>query len=94
MKVVNLEIIESFMDKHADVSGQLKAWLYEVENASWSTPHDIKKRYNSVSILSDNRVIFNIKGNKYRIDTKISYNNDIVFVKRIGTHAEYSKWKF
>ncbi|MFC1502347.1 type II toxin-antitoxin system HigB family toxin [bacterium] len=93
MKVVNIEIIDSFIKKHADIKDQICAWLYEIKEAEWKTPHDIKKRYSSASFKGNNRVIFNIKGNKYRIEAKISYHMNIVFIKRIGTHAEYSKWR-
>jgi len=80
--------------QHADVAGQLSAWCSEVEDSHWKGPFDIKSRFPSASFLADNRVVFNVKGNKYRIDSKISYENQLVLVKRIGTHAEYSKWAF
>ena len=94
MKVVNKTLIEDFGRRHADVRSQLSAWTYEAEEAEWKTPDDIKARYAHVSFLADNRVVFNLKGDKYRLDTKISYKTQVVFVKRIGTHAEYSKWRF
>jgi mRNA-degrading endonuclease HigB of HigAB toxin-antitoxin module len=55
-------------------------------------PADVKARYPTASFLSDNRVIFNIEGNRYRIETKVSYEITVVLVRRVGTHAEYSKW--
>lgn len=94
MKVVGLRKIESFLRRHADVRPSLSAWLYEVEEVEWHSPNDIKARYAHASFLKNNRVIFNTKGNNYRIDTKINYKNKVVIVKRIGTHAEYSKWRF
>lgn len=51
-------------------------------------------RFPHASILSENRVIFNIKGNRYRLEVKVSYVAQVIFIKRIGTHAEYSKWTF
>ena len=93
MKVVNIGIVDSFMKKHADISDQMSAWLYEIKEAIWETPHDVKKRYSSASFKKNNRVVFNIKGKKYRIKIKISYNNNTIFIMRIGTHAEYSKWR-
>lgn len=80
--------------KHADISAQLAAWISEVEEANWEKPIEIKKRYPNASFLSDNRVIFNIKGNNYRVEAKLAYAQQIMFIKRIGTHAEYSKWVF
>ena len=72
----------------------MDAWVSEVEEAEWETPNDIKRRYAHASFLANNRVIFNLKGNKYRLDTKISFKNQVVLVVRIGTHEEYSTWKF
>lgn len=92
MKVVGLEILDEFANEHGDIRGQIAAWKAEAEAASWRTPADIRARFATASFLSDNRVIFNIKGNKYRLEIKVSYKNQVVLVKRIGTHAEYSKW--
>jgi mRNA interferase HigB len=93
MKVVGRNVLDEFGQTHADVSSQINSWLCEVEDAKWQSPADLKRRYPHASILSDNRVIFNLKGNHYRLETKISYTMQIVFLKRMGTHAEYSKWK-
>jgi len=94
MKVVGRKELERFTRKHADVRGQINAWLAEVEEAEWDSTTDIKRRYASASFLSNNRVIFNLKGNSYRLDTKVSFKNQIVVVVRIGTHAEYTAWIF
>jgi len=92
MRLIGKEILTEFARRHADVRGPLSAWILEVEEGAWRGPADIKARYPSASFLSDNRVIFNIKGNTYRIETKVSYEIEVVLVKRVGTHAEYSKW--
>ena len=94
MKVVGQKHIEDFSRRHADARSQISSWLCEVEEAQWETPSDIKERYPHASFMADNRVVFNLKGNSYRIDTKISYNIKVVVIKRIGTHAEYNRWKF
>lgn len=94
MKVVGRKRIDEFCQCHGDVRSQLTAWLAEAEEAEWQTPMSVKERYPSASFLGNGRVIFNIKGNKYRLDTKISYKNQMVLIKRIGTHAEYDKWIF
>ena len=86
--------MQSFESKHSDVRSQVSAWLWEVEGSQWRGPADMKKRYPHASILADNQVVFNLKGNKYRLHTKISFKKQVVVIKRIGTHAEYSKWKF
>ena len=68
--------------------------MAEAEEAEWDIPLDVKERYPSASIIGGGRVVFNIKGNRYRLDTKISYKNQTVLIKRIGTHAEYDEWIF
>lgn len=93
MRVVGRIRLEEFASQHADVRAQLDAWLFEVEEADWRIPTDVKARFPSASILSDDRVIFNVKGNRYRLEVKISYEMQTVLVTRVGTHAEYSKWK-
>jgi mRNA interferase HigB len=92
MRLVGKELLAQFAKEHADVRGPLNTWILEVEEAIWTGPADIKARYPSASFLSENRVIFNLKGNTYRIETKVSYEITVVLAKRIGTHAEYSKW--
>lgn len=62
--------------------------------ATWRTPVEVKARYVSASFLAGNRVVFNLKGNKYRLDTQIAYQIGVLIVKRIGTHAEYNRWTF
>jgi mRNA interferase HigB len=92
MRLVGKELLAEFANQHADIRGPLNVWVCEVEEADWTGPADIKARYPSASFLSDNRVIFNIKGNTYRIETKVSYAIRVLLATRIGTHAEYSKW--
>jgi mRNA interferase HigB len=93
MKITDIGLILDFANEHADARTPLEAWLAEVRDAQWESPNDIKARHTSASFLSDNRVVFNIKGNRYRLLVQISYRLKVVFIKRIGTHAEYSKWK-
>jgi mRNA interferase HigB len=92
MKVVGREIIEDFVTDHAELRGQINAWLCEVEEAAWKNTQDIKDRYSHASFLSNNLVVFNLKGNKYRLVVKINYYFQIIKIEKIGTHAEYSKW--
>jgi mRNA interferase HigB len=94
MIVVGKNHLSDFKQLHSDARSQVDAWLKEVEAAKWISPQDIKKRYSSASFLGENRVVFNLKGNNYRLDIKVSYKHQTVFVVRIGTHAEYSKWSF
>ena len=78
-----------YAKKHRDAKGQLEAWYHEADRALWTGPQDIKARYSSASFLHGNVVVFNIKGNKYRLVVKVSYGPKVVFVKWFGTHAEY-----
>lgn len=94
MKLLGKILLHKFKHAHADARSQITAWQYEVEAATWQTPMDIKARYPNASILANNRVVFNVKGNKYRLDVKISYKRQTVKVMRIGTHTEYDKWRF
>ena len=93
MRLVGRELLAEFALQHAEIRSPLNAWICEVEDANWGGPADIKARFPSASILSENRVVFNIKGNKFRIDTKVSFEIKVVLVRQIGTHSEYSKWK-
>ena len=92
MRVIGTDKINKFMQKHADSKDWLKAWLAETRSGEWQSPNDIKTRYNSASFLSNNRVIFNVKGHNHRMEVQVSYKNKIVVIKRLGTHAEYDRW--
>ena len=94
MRILGLPIIEAFKKDHADSRGQLDAWQTDVERENWKTPQDIKRRYRSADFLADNRVIFDIKGNSYRLVVKVRYQSGLVVVEWVGTHAEYSRKKF
>jgi mRNA interferase HigB len=94
VNVISLKQIKDFGKKYADSREALSSWYYEACAADWKIPQDIKDRYHSASFLGNNVVIFNIKGNKYRLVTKVSYQNKIVFIKWLGTHAEYDKKDF
>ncbi|MGH7772708.1 MAG: type II toxin-antitoxin system HigB family toxin [Candidatus Binatia bacterium] len=93
MRIHGLGILDDFIHHHAEAREQVKAWLSEVEGAEWKGPQDIKERYSTASFLSNNRVVFNIKGNKYRIAVQLSYKHQIVLILMGGTHAEYDRWK-
>ena len=94
MDVISIKKIRDFGKKYADAKAPLLSWYYEASSAVWQSPPDIKNRYPSASFLEGNIVIFNIKGNRYRMVTKISYTYKTVLIKWIGTHAEYDKKDF
>ena len=94
MTLVGSDKLNAFAKQHAQALKPLQAWRAEVKEAKWKTSQDIKNRYRSADFLADNRVIFNIKGNDYRLVVKVRYEGGIVLVEWVGTHAEYSKKKF
>jgi mRNA interferase HigB len=93
MRLVGRKLLEDFAALHADIRGPLNAWVAEAQEANWRVPADLKARFPNASFLADNRVVFNLKGNNYRVEVKLSYDINVVLVLRIGTHSEYSKWK-
>ena len=94
MIIFGLEKLLAFSQKHSDAKGALARWIERVESAKWRTPQDIKNEYRSADFLSGNRVIFNIKGNNYRLLVQVLFRDDGVIVEWVGTHAEYDKKKF
>ncbi|MCK4707022.1 MAG: type II toxin-antitoxin system HigB family toxin [Gammaproteobacteria bacterium] len=94
MKVLGNDKLIKFYKKHTDSKSALIAWHSDASNAKWITPQDIKNRYRSADFLPNNRVIFNIKGNNYRLVVKVRYRNNIVFIEYVGTHADYDKQRF
>lgn len=74
-----------------DSEAPLRAWLSEAKEAVWRTPADIRARYRTASFVADNRVVFDIAGNKYRLVVHINYALQVILVKFVGTHAEYDK---
>lgn len=92
MKIIGRGILDDFKSRYTDVRSQIDSWEAEVATAVWYKPLDIKRRYASASILPNNEVIFNLKGNKYRLLVKVNYNNQIVLIKKVGNHNEYMRW--
>jgi mRNA interferase HigB len=91
LRIISKKILREFWEKHSDSQQQLKSWFQETSSAEWKNPKQIKVEYPSASFLADNRVVFNIKGNKYRLITKINYEYQLIWIRFIGTHAEYDK---
>ena len=91
MRVIAKKIVREFWEVHSDCEQQLKSWYKETSQAKWKNPNEIKREYPSASILNNNRVVFNIKGNNYRIIVKINFENEMVWIRFVGTHTEYDK---
>jgi mRNA interferase HigB len=94
MILVGKRLLSEFARTHASSRDAIAAWTAEVEAASWRSPNDVKNRYRSASFVGNDRVIFNLKGNHFRLDVQVNYSAQIVLVRRIGTHAEYDSWTF
>src|SRR3954467_14083260 len=91
MRVISLKKLRLFWEQHRMAEPMLRASYSEAEAAQWKTPQDILKRYRSADILPGDRVVFNIKGNNYRLIVQIHYNTGIVYIRFVGTHAEYDR---
>ena len=91
MRVISKRTLREFWIRHNDSKSALESWYNEAKKAIWKSPVDLKKEYPDASIIANNRVIFNIKGNQYRLIVKINYSYGLVWIRFIGTHAEYDK---
>lgn len=89
MHIVAVKFLRAFWERNPDAEQSLKSWVDETRKASWLQPAQIKERYRSASILKNRRVVFNIKGNDYRLVVSVAYRYQAVYVKFIGTHADY-----
>lgn len=89
MRIIAKRTLRTFWKRHPRAKGPLEAWHQEVAQADWATPSDLKSQFRSASVHQDNRVTFNIAGNHYRLVVKINYSYRILYVRFIGTHAEY-----
>jgi mRNA interferase HigB len=83
--------LRDYWEKHTDCEQHLKTWYDTAMNADWKSPGDVKKTYSSASILKGGRIVFNIKGNTYRLITRINFEKQWMFIRFIGTHEEYDK---
>lgn len=93
MRVITRGALQTYWERpgHEDAEDPLKAWYAEAKSAAWRSPADIKARYRSASFVSDNRVIFNIGGNKHRLVVHLNYGLGLVLIKFVGSHAEYDE---
>lgn len=91
MRIIKPKTLREFWEKHPDAQTPLQAWLEIARLAEWEKPVDVKTDYGSASIIADNRVVFNIKGNDYRLVIKFHYNTKIAYIRFIGTHEEYDQ---
>ncbi len=93
MRIISRKRLRQFWEKsiYADAEQPLKAWFAEASRGDWATPAAIKAFYRTASIVADNRVVFNIAGNKYRLVVKVNYPYRIMYIRFVGTHRQYDK---
>lgn len=91
VRVIAKSTLRDFWMIHKDFEEQLKSWFDEAEKSNWISPHEIKIEYPTASILSGNRIVFNIKGNSNRLIVKVNYKYGIIWIRFIGTHGDYYK---
>ena len=89
MRIIAKKTLRDFWERHPDSEQSLKAWYLEFREAEWATPAQLKDLYSSASILVNNRVVFDVGGNKYRLIVWTRYQQNMVYIKWLGTHAEF-----
>ena len=90
MRIISRKALREFWERFPDSEEPLLAWYREVEKEDWDTPAKVKEKYRSASIVGNKRVVFNIKGNDYRLVVSINYPYRVVYIRFVGTHAEYN----
>jgi mRNA interferase HigB len=90
MRIIAKKPLRGFWERHPHAEEPLLAWHREVLKEDWDTPAKVKAKYGTASIVAGNRVVFNIKGNDYRLVVRINYPHRVVYIRFVGTHAEYN----
>jgi len=91
VRIIAKRTLREFWEKHGDCEYQLKSWYKETLKSNWESINELKKDYPKASILKNNRVVFNVKGNNYRLIVKFNFAFQISWIRFIGTHADYDK---
>jgi len=91
MRIISRKRLKEYWEEHPDTEEPLRAWYADAKQAYWTKPADIKDVYRNASFVANNRVIFNIKGNDYRLVVWIRYEYGCVYIRFIGTHREYDQ---
>ena len=89
MRVIAVSTLRDFWAKHPQAETPLRSWYADASRAVWKTPADIKAAHRNASFVGNNRVVFNIKGNDYRLIVAVHYNRGMMYIRFVGTHAEY-----
>lgn len=93
MRIISRATLRSFWEQsiYSDSEQPLKSWFDEAKDANWNNSHEIKEKYGNASSVGNNRIVFNIHGNKYRLVIAIKYTSRIIFIRFVGTHKQYDK---
>lgn len=93
MRIIKIKTLKDFWEQkdYGDSEVPLRYWYSNVKNELWNSPSDIKNKYKNASFLANNRIVFNIHGNKYRLIVKVNYSAKIIYIRFIGTHKEYDQ---
>lgn len=91
MRIIALSTLRAFWERHPDAEVPLRVWYALASRAKWKTPADIKAAYRNASFVADSRVVFNIKGNDYRLVVAVRYDRGLMYVRFVGTHRQYDK---
>jgi mRNA interferase HigB len=91
VRVIARKALRDFWERHPEAESALRAWYHDVDRAGWTGPDDVRRQYATASFVANNRVVFNVRGNRYRIVVAINYAYGVVYVRFVGTHAEYDR---
>ena len=91
MRIISRRILRKFWEKHPDAATSLQTWFHDVEHAIWNSLADIKVVYHNANFVGNNRVVFNIKGNHYRLVVVVAYQHGVIYIRFVGTHKEYDR---
>jgi mRNA interferase HigB len=91
MRIISVRALREFWERHPQAELPLRNWHAEASHAAWKTPADIKAAHRNASFLPGGRVVFNIKGNDFRLVVAVRYTLGLMFVRFVGTHAEYDR---
>ncbi|HAH24029.1 MAG TPA: addiction module toxin RelE [Prolixibacteraceae bacterium] len=93
MRIIAFSTLREFWEQpeYADSEISLRAWYHEAKNSDWKNSNDLKKQYRNASIVGNERMVFNIKGNTYRLVVSIDYEFQVTYIRFIGTHKQYDK---
>lgn len=91
MRIIARRTLRGFWERYPDSEQVLRAWYQDAKQANWKSPADIRRTYANASIVANNRVVFNIRGNNYRLICAINYDYGLIYIRFVGTHSEYDQ---